>query len=103
MLITYTRQAEHPGLQLETVQKLQQSWGYAGVFIQRVVHRVQRAEEEEGRQQALLGLLLRWDVGAGAPSDMVPAARLAWLERMCAEQGEDPEALQAVAAAALQA
>ena len=49
-----------------------------------------------GEQRELLGLLLRWDVGAGRASDVVPAARAAFLEEACGGAGLMPTVMAAL-------
>lgn len=59
---------------------------------------VRRCSSNAGKRQ-LLGMLLRWDAAAGAPSDMVPAGRMVALEVACSTDSEGGELLAAVRAA----
>ena len=49
-----------------------------------------------GVARELLGLLLRWDAAAGQASDVVPAARAAFLEEACGAAGLMPTVMAAL-------
>ena len=51
---------------------------------------LQRCSGGSPEQQRLLGMLLRWDTTAGAPSDAVNQGRVAAIEAACSAVGIDP-------------